>query len=117
MNKQCPFCKGPLETLRRETIPNTTSLWCENCKVELIRYSGDNKKGVQRTGLYALIPLAQFAHWDWFNFIDPENERNIYGERIPDRMPIFSCPEEKAEVESERERILQKRREWEEQVS
>ena len=45
---------------------------------------------------------------------DIPEEKNIYGERIPERMPIFSGPEERKQVEAERQRFLEKQRKLEE---
>lgn len=109
--RTCPFCERTLTKLERVTIPDTTSLWCDKCELEFIQYPSGNKKGVQRTGLHMLLPLAKFSPGTWMDLL--LTERNFYGERIPDRMPFFSSPEERKMVEEERKQIVKERREWE----
>lgn len=110
----CPFCESTLHEIDPYFIPNTKSLYCETCDIQFVQYPPDNKKSGQRTGLYAFTPLAKFSKEEWGDFLF--GDRNIYGEEIPDRMPIFASPEEKDRMNKLREKKLQERREWEEQV-
>lgn len=112
--ERCPFCETALINLKRIVVPDTTSLYCKTCKLELVQYPSTNKKGIQHTGLHALIPLANFLKSTWQEFLF--TERNFYGERTPDRMPFFSSPEEKEMVQAERKQIAEEKREWEERV-
>ena len=110
----CPFCESTLHEIDPYFIPNTKSLYCETCGIQFVQYPSDNKKGVQRTGLYAFIPLAKFSKSEWEDFLF--SDRNIYGEAIPDRMAFFSSPEERKKVEEKRELELQNRDEWQKLV-
>ena len=113
--QQCPFCDNPMDELERDSRDNKKHFNCEECSIELVKYPSSNKEGVQRTGLYAFIPLDWFSKDEWTTFLF--EDENIYGETIPDRMPSFSSLEERKKVEEEREQKLQESREWEAKVS
>lgn len=115
MDKQkCPFCDSTLSEIEGNEISNTKSFYCDTCDLEFIKYPSDNKKGVQRTGLYVFIPLAKFSKEEWENFLF--TERNSFGEEVPDRLSSFASSAEKDRMRRHLEQKLQKRREWEEQV-
>lgn len=113
--RDCPFCDSALVKFEKNTVQNTISFWCDECELEFVQYPQGNKKGVQRTGLHIFIPLARYSEEEWRDFLF--TEKNVYGEMIPERMPIFSSPGEKEAVQKQREQKLQVRREWEKKVS
>lgn len=105
----CPICENELETLGEAAILNTESRWCAECQVELIKYPSTNSE-IQRSGFYALIPLARYPKDDWCEFL--LTARNIYGKVIEDHLPFFVSPEERELVEKQRAKKLEKISEW-----
>ena len=112
--QQCPFYERGLYKLEKDSRDNEEHFHCEECNLEFVKYPSSNKKGVQRTGIYLLLPLIDFSKGTWEDFLF--TDRNIYGETIPDRMPCFNSPEERKEVEEERKLELQSRDEWQQLV-